>query len=260
VNMPPMNAASTRDRARATRQEELLRNVEAEIKSLRYGRVVVDVWLDVRPVPALHDGPDGMLGDAEPIPDILQFPAAIVSQPPDLSHLLLGQQGVLVRATPRLPALRYLVGYVVPGRPEEQVGRIYTGRIVAMVENPQAVRDRPVVEFPREAVRPNVLPVRVVEGSIARAPRVAKPQPALVALLDKAPKPFFGRALPVGVVASLRAELAGDGGARPAEGAAAIRAGGGTILTHLKFTPSGAMGRGVSSTAVPLILSQAGAS
>lgn len=35
--------ASTRDTARTQRQEKLLRDVETEIKSLRHGRVVVDV-------------------------------------------------------------------------------------------------------------------------------------------------------------------------------------------------------------------------
>lgn len=39
-----MNApASTRERARAEEQEKLLRDVAAEIKSLRHGRVVIDV-------------------------------------------------------------------------------------------------------------------------------------------------------------------------------------------------------------------------
>lgn len=85
------------------------------------------------------------------------------------------------------PALRPRVGQVIGGCSEEQMTGIYARRVITVMQNGNAGRDRPIVQLPREAVRVGSLPI---DSELPITSRVASPdpKPAFVALRDLVPK------------------------------------------------------------------------
>src|SRR5579864_7146783 len=93
---------------------------------------------------------------------------------------------------------------VVSGSAEEEVRRVHAWRIVAVVEDPQAVRDRPVGQFPGDAMRwdgpfTDAVPDLPVPGPVGgRCPEPARPEVRRVlgcraVLVDLRPEPLSDR-------------------------------------------------------------------
>lgn len=73
------------------------------------------------------------------------------------------------------------VGAVVGERAKKQMARIGTRRIVAAVQNKQAIRDRAVDGFPHQAVRP-LVPLGATQEAVAPFMRQTRPGPARVGI------------------------------------------------------------------------------
>lgn len=100
-----------------------------------------------------------------------------------------GEDGATFSACPPLTALGDHVASVVTGAPHEEMVRSHAGRVVAFVEDEQAIRYRPVREFPRDAVGACAV---AISGGPPVALGIARsgPQPAVVSLGDLGPETF----------------------------------------------------------------------
>ena len=92
-------------------------------------------------------------------------------------------------AGPGAPFLPSVGGIVCRGSEEQVLGPNASG-IVAGVANVQAVGDRPVVQFPRQAMRAEkaVASAAALDDSVSADGRCAAPFPATVAFLNAAPE------------------------------------------------------------------------
>ena len=87
-------------------------------------------------------------------------------------------------------ALRGHIGAVVSNGAEKKVGRIDTGWVVAVVQNPQPIRNGAVVDFPRNTMRPNRTPVLASAAELSIAARLhgCGPSPAAIGLANLRPE------------------------------------------------------------------------
>jgi hypothetical protein len=138
------------------------------------------------------DPADRLLRDSEPLSD-LPLKSCGGS---DLSDLFVGQTAVPVGRASRLIATTFLlsvVGVVSIGA-RKQVCRIYAGRVIATMQNEQAVRDEAVDQFVTETMRKDHIPVHL-EFPVAFTVGECGPDPAVVrpTSLNLDPEAFFGR-------------------------------------------------------------------
>lgn len=109
-----------------------------------------------------------------------------------LSYLLLRQFSRAAAFSDRgiTAALLDHIIYVVLLRSQKQMGRIYTARIIAMVQDKQTIWNRPIMQFPRKTMGRN----RTTSNRKAPiASRICSccPIPASQTLLDMRPKSYF---------------------------------------------------------------------
>ena len=82
-------------------------------------------------------------------------------------------------------------------RPEEEVPRIYTRRIIAIMKNEKPIWDGPKMNFPRYALRLEYLSIGSARAyvTVASAMARANPWPAFIraALVHFGPKPVCNR-------------------------------------------------------------------
>lgn len=148
--------------------------------------------LEMAPTQALGDEKDHLSGHAKGFDEHCAG-LSIFMASSYVDDLGLGQLGAAVALTASGdvagPALGDHVGVVVGVRPEEQVGRVHAGRVVAGVEDLEAGRDRTVGQLPGETVgenRPSIDP----DLAVAVAGRGTSPQPAPSSFLNLRPKPI----------------------------------------------------------------------
>jgi hypothetical protein len=112
--------------------------------------------------------------------------------------------GVRLRTSPvpvaaRLATLGVSVRGIVRLRSEEQVRRVHAARVVAaraVVEDAEPRRNRAAVQFPREAVRQNALPLSP-KAAIAEVAEPRRPKPASLraaGAINLRPEAWFDRA------------------------------------------------------------------
>lgn len=137
-----------------------------------------------------------------------------------------GRTGVTVRSAtaPEVcAALRnHVIDVVLDGAQEQMIGPD-ARRIVAAVEHPQAIRDRPEVKFPRNTVSELLAarPTPDVDDAVALRQSICGPQPARRRLVHLRPEAGSQRTGPGGYVARMAAVL--PGGAPSGHGCAALR-------------------------------------
>ena len=169
---------------------------------------------------AMHDFVDCTGADAELARErALGYAAASVLHP-DADNVLARQPGIVTALTARgicwadmrFAAFVHLVDSVVGMRAEKQMVRSNAGAIVAMMTDEQTIRDRPEMQFPREAmgldsrVFDEKLPISAATGTKAIV------NPAMRGLLYVAPEPLFRCPQPtsVGAGATAKARSAGS--------------------------------------------------
>lgn len=115
----------------------------------------------------------------------------------DFTNLRFGQLRAVAAFTYSCAALAHHVGHVVLLAADEQMGRIYASRVIAMVTNGLPIGNRPVVEFPRDAIRQlGSTPLKSsIYAELASPCRIesASPQPARRCFADVSPEPLFKR-------------------------------------------------------------------
>ena len=94
---------------------------------------------------------------------------------PDFTHLSVSQPQPVTLSTP----LRCHIARIVESRPEEQMGRILAGRVVASVTHLDPVRHRTDAEHIPVAVGVD-RPIPIVELPIAASITISRPRPTLV--------------------------------------------------------------------------------
>lgn len=167
------------------------------------------VWRLFDPIPglALDDASDARPSDAEGFGDAVvslsggvpaaNFPHRLGAQPRVGVVLAAGQiagtDPARMPGTGREPSLRERVLHVVGSASEEEVIGPNATPVIAAMTDMQALRHRPVGDFPCGAVRGN-LPPLAVDAAVAGAAQRPAPCPATAPLLDLLPEALCQRA------------------------------------------------------------------
>jgi hypothetical protein len=147
------------------------------------------IRLNSRPRPSVNDCGDSADRYAKSIRERLHADDALLVCGPDVSDGIFCEDSHwVVRPTVSrpigfVPTLGDAVLSVVPVCPKKQMARINTRRVIALVADLHPIRDRAVVQFPRDPVSPNVLPI-FPENSVALGHYGTGPEPASVSLAD----------------------------------------------------------------------------
>jgi hypothetical protein len=125
-----------------------------------------------------------------------------------------------------MSALAEHVLSVVFGGSQEQVIRTHAGWVVAVVQDPQAIRDRAKVKLVRDAVCQEMRPLRFTDSDLPVAPFAANssPDPTDTGLVYVCPEAFCER-LGLSRVFTLTAAILAGIGRLPLEGLRAVLTG-----------------------------------
>jgi hypothetical protein len=163
----------------------------------------------VAPCTASGNSPNGLVRDTKPNCNRSCADISWLQQCPYFSDLFTYQLRREYPVASGLPSFPNLVSVVIGDGAKKQMGRIYAGRIVTLMADVHAFRDRPIDQFPRNTVSLNRATI-FRESPIAIRVRT-DPYPAgfWIRLFNLAPKPF-GKRLSLGFpLTTIRTVLTG---------------------------------------------------